>query len=169
MNLSPSLTTVRSALAEKFLALRARALRDSLWAKLTGQNAQLSVFPEQAPRKNPNRKFMGVNEIPLDQIVGTLNRNNDFDRKFRPLKRHLRDRWINVYLTFENDNWTPIVVHKVGDGYYVEDGHHRISVARSLGRSFIQAKVWDYPVQPVKKPCPSEPCAERSSIEAYAV
>ncbi len=169
MNMYPSITNINTYVAEKFFTLRTQALRASFWAKLTGQNTRLAVFPEQAPRKSPNRRFMGVNEIPVEKIVGTLNRNNDFDHKFRPLKSYLRDRWVNVYLTLENNGLTPIVVHKVGDGYYVEDGHHRVSVARSLGRTFIQAKVWEYPIQTTKaKPCPSEPCAERSSIKAYA-
>ncbi len=111
-----------------------------------------------------------MKDIPIDQIIGTMNRHSDFDNQFRPLKSHLRDRWINVYLALENGGWTPIAVHKVGDDYYVEDGHHRVSVARSLGNKFIQAKIWEYPIQtPRKKSCPSEPCAERSSIEAYAV
>lgn len=170
MNIYPSLTNVRSSIADKFYTLQTPARRDSLWARLTGQNTSLVVFPEQAPRKSPNRRFIGVQDIPIEQIIGTLNRNSDFDHKFRPLKSYLRDRWINVYLALENDGWTPIVVHKVGDGYYVEDGHHRVSVARSLGRTFIQAKVWEYPMQATKKnPCPSEPCAERSSEKAYAV
>ncbi len=170
MNMYPSFTNVRSSIAEKFYALQTPARRESIWARLTGQNTSLALFPEEAPHKSPNRKFIGVQDIPMKQIIGTLNRNSDFDHKFRPLKSYLRDRWINVYLSLENDDWTPIIVHKVGDGYYVEDGHHRVSVARSLGRLSIQAKVWEYPIQtPKKKPCPSEPCAERSSKKAYAV
>jgi hypothetical protein len=37
----------------------------------------------------------------------------------------------------------PIDVYRVGDGYYVIDGHHRVSVARSLGRDTINARVID--------------------------
>jgi hypothetical protein len=170
MNMYPSLTNTRSYVAEKFFTLRTQALRESLWAKLTGQHTSLAIFPEQAPHKSPNRRLIGTSDIPLEQIVGTLNRSSDFDHKFRPLKGYLRDRWVNVYLTVENGDLTPIVVHKVGDGYYVEDGHHRVSVARLLGRTSIEAKVWEYPIQPArKKPCPAEPCAERSSAKAYAV
>ncbi|RPJ23448.1 MAG: hypothetical protein EHM33_20885, partial [Chloroflexi bacterium] len=81
-----------------------------------------------------------------------------------------RDRWVNVYLTLENSGWAPILVHKVGDQYYVEDGHHRVSVARSLEMTFIQAKIWEYPVQMLKaKDCQSAPCAERGSAKAYVV
>ena len=169
MNTYPSLTNMRSYLSDKFFTLRTRALRDSLWAKLIGKNTKLVTFPEQAPRESPNRRFIGVHEIPVEQVVGTLGRQSDFDHKFRPLKSYLRDRWVNVYLAVESDGWLPIVVHKVGDNYYVEDGHHRVSVARLLGMAFIPAKIWEYPicVKQVKK-CQPARCAERSSANAYA-
>jgi len=169
MNMYPHLTNVRSSLADKFYALQTPARRDSIWAKLTGQSTNLALFPEQAPEKGPNRKFTGPQDIPIEQIVGTLNRQSDFDRKFRPLKSYLRDRWVNTYLTFENGGWSPIVVHKVGENYYVEDGHHRVSVARLLGMAYIQAKVWEYPVcakQTTK--CQSLRHTERRSTNVYA-
>jgi hypothetical protein len=98
-----------------------------------------------------------------------LNRGSDFDYKFRPLKSYLRDRWINVYLSLGNGDLPPIVVHKVGEQYYVEDGHHRVSVMRFLGRMFIQAKVWEYPVQILQeKKCKPEACVQQRKIEAYA-
>ncbi len=169
MNMYPSLTIMRSSLADKFFTLRSSALRDSLWARLTGKNTRLATFPEQAPEKSPNRKLIGIQEIPVEEIVGTLNRASDFDRKFRPLKSYLRDRWVNVYLTLENEGWSPIVVHKVGENYYVEDGHHRVSVARLLGMAFIQARIWEYPVHTKQpKKCESERCVERSSAKVYA-
>jgi hypothetical protein len=166
----PSLTSIRSQLSDKFFTLRSRAIRNLLWAKLTGRNTRLVIFPEQAPKKSPNRKLIGAQDIPIDQIIGTLNRQNDFDDKFRPLNAHLRERWVNVYLTLEKDGWPPIVVHKVGNCYYVEDGHHRVSVARSLGSKFIQAKVWEYSnLVAQTKNCQSVPCAKRNSAKAYAV
>ncbi len=170
MNTYPSLTNIRSYLSDKFFTLRSRAIRDLLWAKLTGRNTRLVTFPEQAPKKSPNRKLIGAQDIPVDQIIGTMNRQSDFDNKFRPLKHYLQDRWINVYLTLEDGGWPPILVHKVGDHYYVEDGHHRVSVARSLGSKFIQAKGWEYPTLVAQtKNCQSVPCAKRNSAKAYAV
>lgn len=147
MNMYPHLTNVRSSLADKFYALQTPARRDAIWAKLFRQSTNLPMFSEEAPEKSPNRKFIGVQEIPVEQIVGTLNRDSDFDHNFRPLKSYLRDRWINVYLSLEDGGWPPIVVHKVGEQYYVEDGHHRISVACAIGMKFIEAKIWEYPAQ----------------------
>lgn len=168
MNIYPSFTNIRSYTAYKFASVRMHALREYLWSRLLGRNTKLALFPEDAPQKSPNRAFAGVQEIPVEQIVGTLGRQSDFDYKFRPLKKYLRDRWVNAYLTLESEGWSPILVHKVGDGFYVEDGHHRVSVARSLGLHYIQAKVWEYPVQQKQTPkCPSLPCRERSTARAY--
>lgn len=169
MNTSPHPTNVRSALVDTFYTLQTYARRDFLFAKLMGKDKKLTIFPEQVPHKSSNRKFIGMQDIPVEKIVGTLNRDSDFDDKFRPLKSHLRDRWVNAYLTLEQEGWAPILVHKVDDQYYVEDGHHRISVARSLGISSIQAKVWEYPTQNMRmKKCSSAPYAERSTVGAYA-
>ena len=169
MNTYSHLTNGRSSLIDQFYTLQTRARRDFLFAKLFGQSTNLAVFPEEAPRKSPNRKLVGVNDIPIEQIVGTLNRQSDFDHKFRPLKKYLRDRWVNVYLSLDRDGWPPIVVHKVGENYYVEDGHHRVSVARLLGMAYIQARVWEYPIcaQQTKKSQPVR-CTERSSAKVYA-
>ncbi len=169
MNLQPSFTNIRSYLSYQFSILRRRALRDLLWAKLSGGKTTLAVFPEEAPEKSPNRRFLNIQDIPVNQIVGTVNRQNDFDHKFRPLNNYLRDRWVNAYLTLQSREWEPILVHKVGENYYVEDGHHRVSVAQTLGLAFIQAKVWEYPCL-VKEPatCGADIVLEQSSIKVYA-
>lgn len=169
MNIYPSFTDIRSHLSHKFFTLRTNARRESLWAKLMGKNTNLASFPEEAPEKSPNRRFLGTEEIPVEQIVGTISRQSDFDHKFRPLNKYLRERWVNTYLTLERDGWSPILVHKVGDQYFVEDGHHRVSVARALGITFLQSRVWEYPCL-VKEPRRSQPapCPETSSANVYA-
>jgi len=169
MNMYPSLVSIRSYLSEQFFSLHRTAFHDSLWARLIGKNTKLAIFPEQAPQKSPNRRLVGTKDILVEQIVGTFGRQNDFDYKFRPLKKYLRDRWVNVYLTHESNGWSPIVVHKVGENYYVEDGHHRVSVARSLGIVYIQAKVWEYPIN-VKPPRQTKnvPCPEKARAKVFA-
>jgi hypothetical protein len=105
----------------------------------------------------------------VEQIVGTISRQKDFDHKFRPLNEHLRERWVDVYLTIERDGWVPILLHKVGENYYVEDGHHRVSIAQALDMTFIPAKVWEYSSEAKKtKKCQPEPCPERNTAKVYA-
>ena len=38
-------------------------------------------------------------------------------------------------------NLPPVVLYKVGDVYFVVDGHHRVSVAREQGQTFIDAEI----------------------------
>jgi hypothetical protein len=168
MNMHPSFVDIRNSLAYEFSILRTRALRNALWTKLIGKNKKLALFPEQAPQKSPNRKWIGVTDIPVEEIIGTLGRHSDFDHEFRPLKKNLRDRWVNVYLIHEGDGWPPILVHKLEEDYYVEDGHHRVSVARALGLAFIQAKVWEYPSSSKRpKRGGNMECTEKSSAKQY--
>jgi hypothetical protein len=168
MNIYPSFTNIRSYTSYQFSKLRMRALRDSLWAKINGRNTKLAVFPEEAPDKSPNRRFLGVQEISVHQIIGTISRQSDFDYKFRPLNKYLQDRWVNTYLTLQSESWSPILVHKVGENYYVEDGHHRVSVAQTLGMSFIHAKVWEYPcLARGRKKCQSDTASERRPVKVY--
>ena len=91
------------------------------------------------------RSYGGVQEIPLDQVVGSAApaaKTGDFDPGFLPVNRRLRDRWTRIYQAMvEGDELPPIDVYRVGDEYYVIDGHHRVSVARSLGRATINARV----------------------------
>lgn len=169
MNMYPSFSDIRNHLYHKFFRLRTNARRDLLWARLLGRNTELATFPEDAPEKSPNRKFIGTEDILVEKIVGTLNRQSDFDHKFRPLNEHLLERWVNIYFTLEREGWSPILVHKVGENYYVEDGHHRVSVAHALDMAFIPAKIWDYPCQQKEpKKCHPEPCPEINATKAYA-
>lgn len=171
MNIPPlaPITNLRSYLAYKFQSMRARAQRELFLGKFSGKQTSLQTFPSGIKSKNPNRKLLPIQDISLDHIIGTFNRSDDFDYKFRPLKKISTDRWVNTYLTLEREGWQPIIVHKVGDEYFVEDGHHRLSVAHELGMKFIQAKVWEYPVVEVVKihACRSANCAETSSTKLY--
>jgi hypothetical protein len=89
------------------------------------------------------QRDLGIQEIPLAAIVGTVDRRPDeFDRAFRPASKRLRERWQRVAAARHRGiTLPPIDVYRVGDLYFVEDGHHRVSVARSLGDTTITARV----------------------------
>lgn len=167
MNMHPYLTNTRISPVDTFYALQTLARREQIWARLTGQNTSLATFPEQAQHKRACKKFAGMKDIPIEQIVGTMESQSDFDHEFRPLKSSLRKKWLNAYHSLANRGWAPVLVHQFGDRYYVEDGHHRVSVARSLGRVSIQAKIWEYPVHSAQpKNSPSPQWMEKNSIAA---
>ena len=86
--------------------------------------------------------YRGVKTIRVDQIAGSLNRYHEFDRAFLPKEDQLASRWQKVDRAFYEDvNLRPVVLYKVGDVYFVVDGHHRVSVAREKGQEFIDAEI----------------------------
>jgi hypothetical protein len=85
---------------------------------------------------------LGLQSIPLDAVVGTVDRTHDFDRGFRPTTPRVRGRWQRIAAAQRRgEAMPPISVYQVGDLYFVRDGHHRVSVAKSLGREDIDAYV----------------------------
>jgi hypothetical protein len=131
---------------EDFDAARFRAFRRAIRATLTGHGRRLLSLDRVLEAAGlEGKSFGGVREIPLDKVVGSAGppgKTADFDPGFLPVNRRLRDRWTRVYTAMvEGDELPPIDVYKVDDQYYVIDGHHRVSVARNLGRDVINARV----------------------------
>jgi hypothetical protein len=86
--------------------------------------------------------YRGVQTVRVDQIAGSLNRYHEFDRVFLPASDKLAERWQSVNRAFyEEISLPPVVLYKVGDVYFVVDGHHRVSVAREQGQIYIEAEV----------------------------
>jgi hypothetical protein len=86
--------------------------------------------------------YQGVQTVRVDAIAGSLNRYHQFDRTFLPVENELAARWESVDRAFYRDvGLPPILLYKVGDVYFVVDGHHRVSVAREQGQEFIDAEV----------------------------
>jgi hypothetical protein len=84
----------------------------------------------------------GLQVVPLDMIVGTVGRAVDFDRDFRPTSARLRSRWERIAAAQRRgEALPPVSLFQVGELYFVRDGHHRVSVAKSLGRDDIDAYV----------------------------
>jgi hypothetical protein len=96
----------------------------------------------EAPAGSASSPRDGVRPVPLAHIRGSINRANDFDCDFYPLDESLRNRWVRVAsMMLLGTALPPVELVQVGEVYYVEDGHHRISVARMLGYSAIDAVI----------------------------
>lgn len=90
-----------------------------------------------------SRRSRGVRAIPLESVVGTAEfaKARAFDRRFRPLSSS-RHRWERLWMAGRRGApLPPISVFRVGDRHFVGDGHHRVSVARALGMTAIDAEV----------------------------
>jgi len=91
---------------------------------------------------------LGLKTISLDSVVGTVDRTRDFDRGFRPTTPRVRGRWQRIAAAQRRgESFPPISVYRVGDLHFVRDGHHRVSVAKSLGREDIEADVTEVRTQ----------------------
>jgi hypothetical protein len=87
-------------------------------------------------------RSLGVQLIRLDQIVGSVDKVKDFDRRFRPTSDRSRQRWQALAEKSRLGEYLPpIDVYKLGNLYFVIDGHHRVSVARAQGATDIEAHV----------------------------
>jgi hypothetical protein len=83
---------------------------------------------------------LGLETIPLDSIVGTVDRGREFDRRFRPTSGRTRPRWERIATAQrKGESMPPIDVYRIGELHFVKDGHHRVSVARALGYDSIEA------------------------------
>ena len=122
---------------------RQKAFLHDLLAVIGRRPNNLIPYHEVRRRLAPEREsYRGFQTVPIDQIVGSMDRFNDFDRAFLPRRRHTAGRWKNVDRAYYEDvTLPPIQLYKVGDVYFVKDGNHRVSVARERGVDFIDAEV----------------------------
>lgn len=87
-------------------------------------------------------RYLGTKVIPLEAIIGSVDKVRDFDRRFRPTSGRSRERWERLSRASRTgESIPPIDVYQLGDYYFVQDGHHRVSVARALGLKVIDARV----------------------------
>lgn len=117
---------------------------ERLWKGVSGQQSDELLSYEEVSRrlKVTGRAASGIQDIPLDAIVGSVGRYQDFTRNFLPKHNTGRERWARVRASLDDmAGWPPIQVYQVGDAYFVLDGNHRVSVARGLGSKTIQADV----------------------------
>jgi hypothetical protein len=126
-----------------FQRARFKAFLNRVWGALSGQPGTLLSYDEIKEKLHIGGPiYRGVKTVRLDQIAGSLNRYHEFDRAFLPISDTLATRWQSVNRAFYQDiSLPPVVLYKVGEVYFVVDGHHRVSVAREQGQVFIEAEV----------------------------
>lgn len=134
--------------ARDFEAAHRRAFIQDLLSQVRYEPVDLLPFEQVREKLHLNNKsYLGILEIPLDKIVGSVGRYEDFTRTFMPRKAAMRRRWEQIDSLADQGGWPPIELYKVSDTYFVRDGNHRVSVARQLGMETIEAHVWEYPTR----------------------
>ena len=143
---------------DDFRRARAQAVREQIRHRLRGESSELLSYDDVREQLRANAStYRGLHDIPLDAIVGSVGRYTDFTRSFLPRSDDDEARWTRVEAAMLGpEGVPPIEVYQIGDVYFVLDGNHRVSVARQLGATHIQAYVrefhTDVPLTPDVKP-----------------
>jgi hypothetical protein len=131
-------TTLRLDAVRSFNQAVARGRINAFLAKILRKDNHLQLLNTQ-PVSTPHSPSRIVT-VPLRQIKGSLSRQDDFDPSFNPLHERSRTRWVSILTAIRsNIPLPPVDLVQVGDAYYVQDGHHRISVAHALDQEVIEA------------------------------
>jgi len=143
-----------------FQSAHLRAKLQGVLARITGKSNELLSYEEIADKlKLQGRSDKGLQNIPIDAIVGSVGRYTDFTRTFLPRRADDQQRWANVKAASMDPvgmGLDHIEVYKVSEVYFVLDGNHRVSIARQEGSKTIQAHVieiqTDIPLTPDIQP-----------------
>ena len=107
-----------------------------------GSNQLLSFDEVKGALGAISQVYLGLREVPVSKIVGSVGRHRDFDRAFLPSKPDLGTRWRRIdEIMNRAEELPPVSLYKIGDAYFVQDGNHRVSVARQRGVEMIDAEV----------------------------
>jgi hypothetical protein len=126
-----------------FRRARLFSFYNQLRGALSGQRRRLLAFDEVREKLHLGGPvYGGLQSVPLDQIIGSVNRYRDFDSVFLPTQSHTEDRWRRINRAWYDDvDLPPVMLYQVGEVYFVVDGNHRVSVARDRGQVYIDAEV----------------------------
>ncbi len=132
--------------AQDWRRARRRALIQDALALIQRRPTDLLPFEEVREKLHlRNSRYLGLQDVPLDSIVGSVGRYKDFTRTFLPREDALEERWRKIdQITNVGGGLPPIELFKVGDVYFVRDGNHRVSIARAQNAPSTEAYVWEY-------------------------
>jgi len=135
--------TARRQATQLFWRVYSEGKRRQLWSSLfRRQNHLHDLSKTLQTAQIKSRHAAGLQSVPISRIRGSEGRCRDFDAAFRPAHTCTEERWVSIATAEMLEvALPPVDLIQVGDTYYVRDGHHRISVARSLGRMVIEAEV----------------------------
>jgi hypothetical protein len=130
-------------MSSNFEEARTEAFWNAIRSFLTGRPNRLLAWEEVQDKLDlRDQVYRGVQSVPIAKIIGSVERYQDFDRAFLPKRDKLKGRWDSISSAFyRGTSPPPIELYKVGDAYFVIDGHHRVSVAKRMGVKFIDAEV----------------------------
>ena len=132
---------------DDFRRARSKAALRRFWAGIQGRSLDLLPYDEiSAKLRAVSQTDRGIKQVPLKDIVGSVNRIQDFDRNFLPLRDDDIHRWAGVKTAMTSPlakGVPPVSLYQLGDAYFVLDGNHRVSIAKEMGMETIEAYVME--------------------------
>jgi hypothetical protein len=136
---------VSPAARQLYRSVRQQARVGQFVADFTGRQTRQRLIDLNgftSGRTSGARRSAGIQTVRLNEIRGSVGRCDDFDAAFHPLKANTEQRWLRVATARQDGlGLPPVQLIRVGDNYFLLDGHHRVSVARSRGELEIEAEV----------------------------
>jgi len=133
----------RARAKDDFSRARTREVLTEILSFLTQEDTELLPLDDVRKILKPRAEvYRGMKTVPLKLIVGSEGRYRDFNKNFLPRKGSLRHRWESIdQAHHQSVILPPIMLYEIGGVYFVRDGNHRVSVARTQGVEFIDAEV----------------------------
>ncbi len=137
------LNIIQNQAKDDFTRARNRALINELQNFLAPDKRKLLSFHDVKKILKPhNEVYVGMKAVPINKIIGSEGRYRDFDNHFLPRSGYLRQRWERIDEAHLTDvSLPPIQLYEIAGMYFVRDGNHRVSVAKSQGVEFIDAEI----------------------------
>lgn len=147
-------------LDREFTAARRRAWMHGLISLLLGRRGTGRLQEFEGVRRSLGASGgvrRGRNTVEVSRIVGSLGKHDLFDEGFMPLRGISRERWKRIDRAFRlGVDLPPVSLYRLGDDYFVQDGHHRVSVARFHGVEWLEAEVTEFRLPETRTPAPVE-------------
>src|SRR5262249_20388096 len=136
----------RADVEDAFLRVRRRQVLARLAQRLRREPDDVNLilpFDEVvAALGMKGERRLGLQTIRLDSVLGPMDARRDFGPHFPPPPGRVRERWERLALAERRgESIPPIDVYRVGDMHFVQDGHHRVSIALATGQKTIDAYV----------------------------
>ena len=79
------------------------------------------------------------------RVVGSVGKHDRFDEGFMLPSGASSERWMRIDGAFRSgQELPPVSLYRLGEDYFVQDGHHRVSVYRFHGVEWLDAEVTEF-------------------------
>lgn len=131
-----------------FAVARRRARIRGFGRRLRGSKGTGTLLPFEQTRRVVGAASgvrTGGSAVEVSRIVGSAGKYDQFDDEFMPLRGASPERWKRIDRAFRSGaELPPVSLFQMGGAYFVQDGHHRVSVARFHGAEWIDAEVTNF-------------------------